>query len=63
MELTANTVVASNSGCYAVEIKMHYPKAKRWVTVTYRKEGSAYLYLYGNTDDSEEKIKKYLEEN
>jgi len=63
MELAANTIVASKSGCYAVELKMYDPKAKRWVTVTYRKEGSAYLYLYGNTDDKEENIKKYLEKN
>lgn len=63
MELAANTIVASKSGCYAIELKMHDPKAKRWVTVTYRKEGSAYLYLYGNTDDKEENIKKYLEKN
>ena len=63
MELAANTIVASKSGCYAVELKMHDLKAKRWVTVTYRKEGNAYLYLYGNTDDKEESIKKYLEEN
>ena len=63
MELTANTIVASSSGQIAVELKMHDPKAKRWVTVTYRKEGSAYLYLYGNTDDNEANIKKYLEKN
>jgi len=63
MELAANTIVASKSGQFAIELKMHDLKAKRWVTVTYRKEGNAYLYLYGNTDDKEEKIKKYLEEN
>jgi len=63
MELAANTIVSSKSGQFAVELKMHDPKAKRWVTVTYRKEGSAYIYLYGNTDDKEENIKKYLEKN
>ena len=63
MDLSANTIVTSSSGQFAVEIKMHDPKAKRWVTVTYRKEGNAYLYLYGNMDDSEENIKKYLEKN
>ena len=63
MELAANTIVASKSGQFAIELKMHDLKVKRWVTVTYRKEGNAYLYLYGNTDDKEENIKKYLEEN
>jgi hypothetical protein len=63
MELAANTIVASKSGQFAIELKMHDLKAKRWVTVTYQKEGNAYLYLYGNTDDKEENIKKYLEEN
>ena len=63
MGLSANTIVASKSGQFAVELKMHDLKSKRWVTVTYRKEGSAYIYLFGNMDDKEEKIKKYLEEN
>lgn len=63
MELAANTIIASKSGCYAVELKMHDLKAKRWVTVTYRKEGNAYIYLHGNMDDRKENIIKYLEEN
>lgn len=63
MELQANTLVTSASGNFAVELKMQDSKTKRWVTVTYRKEGNAYIYIYGNMYDSAENIKNYLEKN